>query len=95
MPYIRHMLKYTTSTLSKIEGIFKESDYAVRYGKGNFKSGSAMIHEKRVVVVNKMFDLEARISHLVELLTQVDLNEENLSDASLELLKKIAKSREA
>jgi len=87
-------MKYTPNTLKKLETLFKEADYVVRYGKGNFKAGYAVLDEKRVVVINKFFDTETRISSLIDILTQVDLDETKLTDTSISLLKDVAKARE-
>ena len=32
-------MKYTQSTVDKLEAILKESDYTVRYERGTFQSG--------------------------------------------------------
>ena len=83
------MFKYTPSVLEKLEALFEESDYVVRYEKGNFKSGYCLIKDKRVVVINKYFNTESRINCFIELLPNIDLVEEKLSEASLKLLKQI------
>ncbi len=73
------MFKYTANTLKKIEDIFSEAGYLVRYEKGNFKPGYCILKEKKVAVVNKYFETEARINTLLEILPQIELDENALS----------------
>lgn len=85
-------MRYTQTTLKKIEDVFDELDYTVRYEKGNFQSGYCIVENRRVAVVSKFFDTEARINCLLEILSQIEFDPENLSEASRELLQKSRKS---
>jgi hypothetical protein len=85
-------MRYTQTTLKKLEDVFDELDYTVRYEKGNFQSGYCIVENRRVAVVSKFFDTEARINCLLEILSQLDFDPENLSEASRELLQKSRKS---
>ena len=49
--------KYTPNSLKKIEHIFDEAGYIVRYEKGTFASGFCVLEHKKVVVVNKFLNL--------------------------------------
>lgn len=71
------MNKYTKPTLQKIEQIFKELDYSVRYEKGTFNSGYCIVENNKVVVVNKFFDTDGRVSILLDILESL-LSDENL-----------------
>ena len=71
-------LKYTKSTLSKLENIFKQCEYKVRYEKGQFKSGYCLLHEKKIVVVNKFFDVKGRIDSLIDILIQLNVIENSI-----------------
>ncbi|NMM49142.1 hypothetical protein [Marinigracilibium pacificum] len=73
-------VKYTKSFLNKLEDIFAESDYILRYEKGNFKSGYCVLNDNKVVIVNKYYTLEGKISCLVEILGQVELNTKDFSE---------------
>lgn len=84
------MFRYTTTTLTKIENVFKEGEFLVRYEKGSFKSGYCILEDKSVVIVNKFFSLEAKINCLLDILPQVDIESERLSEASRDFMKKIA-----
>jgi hypothetical protein len=39
----------------------------VRYEKGNFQSGYAMVENKKIIVVNKFLETEGRISVLLDI----------------------------
>ena len=82
-------LKYTKTTLSKLEQIFKESDYKVRYEKGQFKSGYCLIYQKKIIVINKFFDNKGRIESLLDILSEVKIPLEVLSPESLALYNKV------
>ena len=83
------MFKYTTSTLNKIEDLLNEAAYVVRYEKGSFKAGYCVLKDKRVVVINKYFNTEARINCFLDIISTIDMNEISLSDKSKQLLKHI------
>ena len=84
-------MKYTRTTLEKTQNIFKENGYTVRYEKGNFQSGYALVENKKIVVINKFFDFEARINTLIEIMNQVELDFSLLSEKSIEFHKKVQK----
>jgi len=85
-------IKYTRHFLNKIEDIFSESDYALRYEKGNFKSGYCVIRESNVVVVNKFYSLEGKINCLLEILKTVDLNTDKLTPKNLNTYQELKSS---
>jgi hypothetical protein len=79
------MLNPTKHTLQKLELLFEELGYAIRYEKGNFQSGYCVVEHRSVAVINKFFDVEARISTLLDILDQIEVEEESLSDKSRKL----------
>ncbi len=85
------MVKYTKHTLKKIEELFKELDYTIRYERGNFQSGYCIVENRRIAVVNKFYDTEARINCLLEILTIQKLDVSNLSEKGAEFHKKLTK----
>ncbi len=86
-------MKYTPQFLSKIEDIFAESDYMLRYEKGNFKTGWCVLKDVKVVVVNKFLPLEGRINSVAEILKTLELNTEKMTEKSLKLYAEIANER--
>lgn len=72
-------MKYTQTTLDKIERILDEVEYIVRYERGNFQSGYCILEQKKVIVLNKFLQLEGRISTLIDIIPQLKINPEALS----------------
>lgn len=85
-------IKYTKLFLSKLEDVFSESGYILRYEKGNFKSGYCILMDSKVVIVNKFYPLEGKISCLIDILDEIPLSSESLSEASRSLIKKLKNS---
>ena len=85
------MFKYTRHSLKKIEKIFEEIGYSLRYERGNFQSGYCIVENKKVAVVNKFFDVEARINCLLEIISSIEVDETHLGEKSAEFYKKINK----
>lgn len=81
-------MRYTQTTLKKLEEVFNELDYTVRYEKGNFQSGYCLVENRRIAVVNKFFDTEARINCLLEILSNLEFDPETLSEVSRDLIQK-------
>ena len=72
-------MKYTQTTLDKIERILDETGYIVRYERGNFQSGYCILEQKKVVVLNRFLQLEGRISTLIDIVPQLKITPEELS----------------
>lgn len=89
------MFKYTTNTLKKLEDLYKEAGYVVRYEKGNFNSGYCILENKKVVVVNKYYTTESRINCLVDILGKLEVDQELLSETNRELYQKAAAQNQA
>ena len=87
-------MRYTLTNLKKLEELFSELDYSIRYEKGNFQSGYCIVENRRVAVVNKFFDTEARINCLLEILTKIEINPDDLSEKSRELIEKWKRDNE-
>ncbi|HXB34847.1 MAG TPA: hypothetical protein VNV35_15540 [Puia sp.] len=72
-------MRYTQTTLEKIEKILDEAEYIVRYERGNFQSGYCILEQRKVVVLNKFLPLEGRISTLIDIIPQLKITPELLS----------------
>lgn len=75
-------MKYTQTTLDKIEKLIEESGYIVRYERGSFQSGFCILEDKKVVVLNKFLQLEGRINTLIDLIPQLKIEAETLTPES-------------
>ncbi len=78
-------MKYTQTTLDKLEAIPEQCGYVLRYERGTFQSGYCVLEEKKVVVLNKFLQLESRITTLMDLIPQLDINTELLTDDAKKL----------
>jgi hypothetical protein len=72
-------MRYTQTTLEKIEKILDEAGYIVRYERGNFQSGYCILEQRKVVVLNKFLPLEGRISTLIDIIPQLTIAPGQLS----------------
>jgi hypothetical protein len=75
-------MKYTQTTLDKIEKVIEEVGYIIRYERGTFQSGFCILEDRKVVVLNKFLQLEGRINTLIDLIPQLKIDAEALSPES-------------
>ena len=73
-------MKYTQSTLDKLEAIPELSGYVLRYERGTFQSGYCILEQKKVVVLNKFLQTEGRINTLSDLIPQLEINTDALPE---------------
>lgn len=78
-------MKYTQPTLDKLNGVVEEAGYILRYERGTFQSGYCILENKKVVVLNKFLQVEGRINTLIDLIPQLEINTELLSEESKKL----------
>lgn len=83
------MIKYTKNYLSKLEDVIAESDYMLRYEKGNFKPGWCLLRESKIIIVNKFYTMEGKINCLVDILRSVQLDTSKMSEKTLEFYREI------
>lgn len=81
--------KYTPNTLKKLEQLFEEAKFRVRYEKGNFNSGFCVLEDRRIAVINRFLNIEGRINALIEILPTISINEEELSGEMLKWYKQL------
>jgi phage anti-repressor protein len=68
-------MKLNENTLKKLEELFKQLQYKVRYEKGHFQSGYCLVKNQKVIVINKFFTTEARINCLIEIIQLTEIEE--------------------
>jgi hypothetical protein len=79
------MIKYTNQFLLKLEDLISESDYILRYEKGNFKAGYCLLKEQKIMIINKFFTTEGKINALIEILRTVPLETTKFSEKNQKL----------
>ncbi len=73
-------IKYSNYFLNKLEDVLSESDYHLRYEKGNFKSGFCVLKDTKIVIVNKYYTTEGKINCLVDIIKEVDMNTDEMTE---------------
>lgn len=73
-------VKYTNHFLHKLEDVFSESEYILRYEKGNFKSGYCIMQSNKIAIINKYYPTEGKINCLIDILKSIDINLDQLSE---------------
>ena len=74
------IFSYTQHTLDKLETLLKSLGFKLRYERGNFKTGSCLLENSRIIIVNKYSNLESKINALADLLQRTDTDETLLED---------------
>lgn len=85
-------VKYTKHFLGKLEDIFAESDYVLRYEKGNFKSGYCVLNDTKIAIVNKYYTTEGKVNCLVDILKSIEIDQKRLSDKNAKLLMELSQT---
>ena len=78
-------VRYTKHFLNKLEDLFSETDYLLRYEKGSFNSGYCILHNSKVAVVNKYYTTEGKINCLVDILKNINVETNSLGDSNQKL----------
>ncbi|MEZ4919276.1 MAG: hypothetical protein R2792_09235 [Saprospiraceae bacterium] len=81
-------MRYTATTLKKLEELFRELKYTIRYEKGRFQSGYCIVEDRKIAVINKFYDTEARINCLLDILNNMNVPPEDLPEKEREWLEK-------
>lgn len=79
------MVKFTKSYLAKLEDVVSEGGYIVRYERGNFKSGFCILKETKLVLINNFLPIEGRVNCMLDLVMQLELDEELMTEKSKKL----------
>ena len=82
-------IKYSKHFLNKLEDLFSESDYVLRYERGDFKSGYCILQDNKVAVINKFYSLDGKINCLIDIIREVELSQDKMSEKNLKLLSQI------
>ena len=89
------MIKYTSQFLVKLEEIIAESDYILRYEKGNFKSGYCVLKDQKIIIVNKFYTTEGKINTLLDIFRNVSFDTSRFSEKSQKLYEELSSQPQA
>jgi hypothetical protein len=73
-----------------MEDLIAESDYILRYEKGNFKAGYCLLREQKIMIVNKFFTTEGKINALLDIIKIVTLDSTRFTEKSRKLFDEIS-----
>lgn len=85
-------IRYTKQFLNKLEDIFAESDYVLRYEKGNFKSGYCLLNETKIAIINKYYTTEGKVNCLIDILKSLEIDKSSLSEKNSSLLMELSQT---
>lgn len=85
-------MKYNAANLQKLERVLAEAEYVFRYERGTFQSGYCILEQKKVVVLNKFLNTEGRINTLIELIPQLNINRDLLTQESQKTYEDVMKA---
>ena len=86
-------VKYTKHFLSKLEDIFAESEYSLRYEKGQFKSGYCILKDTKIAIVNRYYTLEGKINCLIEILRTIEIEWQALGEKNQTLYLELSQTK--
>lgn len=87
-------MKFTPSTLEKLEKIVDEAGYILRYERGTFQSGYCILESKKVVVLNKFLQTEGRINTLIDLIPTLNITADHLTEESRKIYEEVITKNE-
>ena len=85
-------VKYSKQYLNKLEDLMAETDFVLRYEKGNFKSGYCLLNSKKVAIINKYFSIEGKINCLVDIIKSIEIETEKLSPKNQSLFLELSQT---
>jgi len=85
-------VKYTKHFLNKLEDLMSETDYVLRYEKGNFQSGYCILKDTKVAIINKYYSMDGKINSLIEIIRSIEPDQAHLSDNNKKLLKDLTQT---
>ncbi len=85
-------MRLNKTLLTKAEEMLKALDYKIRYEKGNFRSGSCVVWNKKMIVISKFYSVEEKIKAIIEVLNNKQLDTSSLSPDQQAILVKANQS---
>jgi len=69
-----------------------ETDYILRYEKGNFHSGYCILKDTKVAIVNKYYATDGKINSLIDIIRSIELDVSKLSEKNEKLFNEITQT---
>lgn len=68
--------------LMKLKKLLENKGFVIRHEKGQFKSGACIVHERKVIIINKFLSDESKLEALQHIVSE--LNSNSLLEANSE-----------
>ncbi|MEM6359137.1 MAG: hypothetical protein AAF149_10355 [Bacteroidota bacterium] len=79
------VIKYSKHFLNKLEDLIAESEYILRYERGNFQSGWCLLKDTKVIVINKFFATDGKINCLLDIIKSIAIDVDGLGEKNAKL----------
>ncbi len=89
-----HMIALTQSSLDKLELLFSDLGFKLRYEKGSFRTGACILQTSKVVVVNKFSSVDMKVQSLLQILQTLEVDESLINDKLQPFYANIKKTKE-
>jgi len=76
--------------LQELKSVADQLGATVRFEKGDFKGGYCIIHDKKVVVINKMTNLQKKVMILSSALKELGVDEIYLTSRVREVIEEMS-----
>ena len=76
--------------LQELKSIADQLGATVRFEKGDFKGGYCIIHDKKVIVINKMTNLQRKVMILSSALKELGIDEIYLTPRVREVIEEMS-----
>lgn len=73
-------LRPTAGNLKKLEQLLESLGYKIIYEKGTFQSGYCLVNERKMIVMNKFYKTDVRVSSLLKILAELELTTEQVQE---------------
>ena len=88
------MIALTQSSLDKLELLFSDLGFKLRYEKGSFRTGACILQTSKVVVVNKFSSVDMKVQSLLQILQTLEVDESLINDKLQPFYANIKKTKE-
>jgi len=78
--------------LIELKSVADQLGASIRFEKGDFKGGYCIIHEKKVIVINKLTNLQRKVMILSSALKELGVDEIYLSPRIREVIEEMSGS---
>ena len=87
------MISLTQESLDKLETLFSDLGYKLRYEKGSFRTGACVLQNARVVVVNKFSTVDMKVVSLLQILETMEVDESLIQEKLKTFYQQIKKTK--